>query len=204
MEKAIKKYTVYVHTNKINGKKYVGITSMKPELRWANGYGYRGQSRFMKAIRKYGWHNFAHEILYTNLEKSNAEAIEKELIKEYKSANSKHGYNSDNGGISKIEFSEEHRDNIRKSRAHIQMSEKTKEKISNATKGKNNYWYGKKRPIEQYKHTPVICIETGDVYISIAEATRKNNVATGSISKCCNGKMKTAGGYHWGFVEEDN
>ena len=34
-------WTVYMHVNKINGKKYVGITSQKPEERWKNnGIGY--------------------------------------------------------------------------------------------------------------------------------------------------------------------
>lgn len=50
-----KKFFVYVHTNKINNKKYVGITSKeRPELRWGkNGYGY-ANSVFYNAIVKYG------------------------------------------------------------------------------------------------------------------------------------------------------
>ena len=46
---AEKKWCVYMHTNKINGKKYVGITCKIPRKRWENGKGYKGQ-RFYLAI----------------------------------------------------------------------------------------------------------------------------------------------------------
>ena len=34
------KFIVYSHVNKITNVTYVGITKRKPELRWANGFGY--------------------------------------------------------------------------------------------------------------------------------------------------------------------
>lgn len=52
-------WTVYVHTNLINGKKYIGITSMSPEKRWRNGTGYTCGA-FKSAIAKYGWDGFSH------------------------------------------------------------------------------------------------------------------------------------------------
>jgi len=33
-------WTVYIHVNKMNGKKYIGITSRNVKRRWKSGYGY--------------------------------------------------------------------------------------------------------------------------------------------------------------------
>ena len=41
----MKKYTIYIHKNKINGKVYIGQTSQKPEKRWDNGRGYETSSK---------------------------------------------------------------------------------------------------------------------------------------------------------------
>ena len=69
-------------------------------------------------------------------------------------------------------------------------SEETKRKISEAQKGKfiNRKDLSKK----------VLCIETGEVFESAHEASRKTGI--NNISLACNGKRKTAGGYHWGYV----
>lgn len=49
-----RKYIVYIHKNKINGKVYVGITHYtNPEKRWS--YGYCGNPYFQSAISKYGF-----------------------------------------------------------------------------------------------------------------------------------------------------
>ena len=90
-------FSVYCHTNKINNKKYIGITSKKPEVRWNNGLGYKKQY-FWQAIQKYGWDNFEHEILYNNLTQEEAQNKEKDLIKLYQTNNNKYGYNRSDGG----------------------------------------------------------------------------------------------------------
>lgn len=69
-----KKFCVYKHTNRINGKVYIGITSQKVQERWGSqGQKYKGSTYFYHAIQKYGWDNFDHEILFTNLTQAEAE-----------------------------------------------------------------------------------------------------------------------------------
>lgn len=104
-----KKYCVYVHTNKANGKKYVGITSMLPEKRWANGRGYRSNRLFYRAIQKYGWDGFAHEVLEGGLTKQSAYEMEVELIRSMQLTNPEHGYNLDKGGNGSNRITEETR-----------------------------------------------------------------------------------------------
>lgn len=90
-------FYVYKHTNKTNGKVYIGITSMTPSERWKNGKGYTS-GYFKKAVEKYGWDNFTHEILFDGLTKKQAAQKEIELIALYKSNNPKFGYNLSIGG----------------------------------------------------------------------------------------------------------
>lgn len=94
---AEKKYIVYKHTNKINGKSYIGITGQaRYKKRWGNGSGYIKQYKFYNAIQKYGWDGFEHTVLYKSLSLEEACRIEKELIIKYDSI--KNGYNVNEGG----------------------------------------------------------------------------------------------------------
>lgn len=49
----------------------------------------------------------------------------------------------------------------------------------------------------------VVCIETNEVFDSIAEASKKMKIGKVCISTVCRGKQKTAGGYTFKYVEED-
>lgn len=99
----MKKYYVYKHTNKTNGKVYIGITGQQPEDRWKYGYGYQSQQIFWRAIQKYSWDGFTHEILFSGLTKEEAKRKEVELIALYKSNCTRYnspsyGYNATDGG----------------------------------------------------------------------------------------------------------
>lgn len=103
------------------------------------------------------------------------------------------------------------------------LSEKTKEKLSKANKEKivseeqrkkiSDALTGlKRRPytdeekilmrVRSPKNRAVVCITTGEEFISISDAHRKTGINAGHISSCCSGKRKTAGGMQWGYLEK--
>ena len=91
-------YKVYVHINKVNGKRYYGITKQEPKKRWQNGKKYGNNDHFTNAINYYGWDNFDHIILFTELDELSAKNKEKELIKYHCTKDREFGYNCTDGG----------------------------------------------------------------------------------------------------------
>lgn len=176
----MKKYIVYKHTNKTNGKVYIGITCQKSEKRWMNGYGYRRNDHFFKSILKYGWDNFEHEILYENLEKMQAELLEISLIRFYDSTNPDKGYNIRVGG-SASDCSDETRKKISESNKGRKFSDEHKRKLSESHKGYTVLPETRKKISESFKghpywgggghKQPVVCVETGVEYESYGEAS---------------------------------
>ena len=95
-------YVLYKHTNRHNGKVYIGITN-NVSRRWRNnGIEYKPQkgnaSRFWNAIKKYGWDSFNHEIILSGLSAADANQKEIDFIEKYQSTNPSKGYNIALGG----------------------------------------------------------------------------------------------------------
>lgn len=226
-------YYIYKHTAP-NGKVYIGQTQQNPpEKRWLNGKGYPCNIYFTNAINKYGWDNFKHEILYSKLTREEANEIEVQLIEEYKSFDREFGYNIELGGNSIGKHSEkskekmsnshkgkkltdEHKKHIKeslenqteetrkkKSLSHIGLkhSEETKLKMSEIQKMRTQQEIN---DIYKNQSKRVLCVETGIIYDSTRVIERLLNISSSQISRVCNGKAKTAGGYHWRFYMEDN
>ena len=97
----MKNYCVYCHTTPSN-RKYVGI-SCDPQKRWNEGKGYSKNYVFYRAIRKYGWENIRHDILFDGLSLEDAKEVETRLISEWQLTDRKYGYNlvSEKDGICK-------------------------------------------------------------------------------------------------------
>lgn len=93
-------YCIYLHRNLINGKVYIGQTKFgdNPNKRWQGGEGYKRQINFYEDISKYGWDNFDHIILASNLTLERANALEIKFIEDYQSTDPQYGYNIMSGG----------------------------------------------------------------------------------------------------------
>lgn len=94
---------VYQITNTVNGKLYIGITQ-NIERRWKEHRKVLLESNkeynkvLYRAIRKYGIENFKFEVLFDNLDISEAESTEIMLIKELNTLSHNNGYNVTTGG----------------------------------------------------------------------------------------------------------
>ena len=221
-------YTVYRHKNKINGKIYIGITMQEPEKRWGiDGCNYKSSPHFYAAIQKYGWDNFEHEILFTNLTKEEACLKEQELIKKYDSMDRDFGYNSTSGGESFVmneetkqkisqsmlgnknglghPCSEEKKKKISESQKGRKFTEEHKQKLSEAAKNRHTPCSEQaKENIRKASHKkPIYCQELNTVYESVQECARQLNLYPSTIVKVCKGKLKTTGGYHLSYYNND-
>ena len=102
-----RRYTLYCHINKSNGKMYFGITKNTISQRYHGSHGYVGCPIFYNAIKKYGWDNFIHLALYEHFTRQEAELAEIIFIHTFDTTNPKRGYNIQSGGQSTGEVSEE-------------------------------------------------------------------------------------------------
>ena len=226
-------YFVYVHINKINGKTYVGQTN-NIKRRWrSNGIEYEKSHYFYNAIQKYGWDNFEHKILKEGLTKKHADEYEEYYINFYHSRYNENGYNIREAG-SHGSLSKETKDKISntmsekglwkgdKNPRHIDPlvgdrngmygkhhTEETKQKISNALKGRT-LSEERKQQISTFMNTnhprarKVRCIETGEIYNSARKAAEAYGVGHSSISRVCNGERKSIKNLHWEwYIEND-
>ena len=115
---------VYVITNKINQKRYVGIGCGKKGVqeRWRQykKYNCKGQSRLYNALKLYGVDNFKFEVILETDDVDNAKRSEMYLIDVWNLQDDRFGYNITAGGDSGM--------------VGIKLSEETKQKIGEKSK----------------------------------------------------------------------
>ena len=96
------KYVIYMHTNTITGKSYIGKTTQGMKRRWQTHLSESKRceyhNKFHNSVRKYGTDCWDHEVLYVSFEKDDQHLyeIEERLILDWDTFYN--GYNSCGGG----------------------------------------------------------------------------------------------------------
>lgn len=217
MQKSEKNYKVYMHIFP-NGKAYIGITRQEPKVRWGGGNGYVRNEYMYRAIKKYGWENIEHIVLFDGLSKNDACEIEKELIKKHKTNNKNFGYNIESGGQCSS-LAESTKQKLREAHTGKRASEETKGKMSASRKrflSENPEYYKKNlenimcavEKAAELKRKSVIQYDLDGNFLAVWNSTREAERVLGiyhsHIAKCCNKvpKYNTAGGYRWEYADK--
>lgn len=198
----------------------MGITSQNPpEKRWANGKGYGRGLPVRNAIEKYGWENVKKHIVTSHLTQSEADSFERFLITTMNLTDRRYGYNLAPGGFSRKGF---------------KVSEETKQKLRETHKGTHqgpdNPFYGKKHTkkslekmakaqlgshhtAEHRQHeseaqrrigSPCKCLETGEEYGSIIEASEATGIPYDHIKGVLKGDRQSTHGTHWVYTGKND
>lgn len=197
---------IYMWTNTLNGKRYIGqsVDLSKRLSRYKGGH-FKGQRALYAAFKKYGKENFVFEILWssTTLDIDALNNFERDFIYLFDTM-APNGYNLKEGG-NNGKLSDETKKKIGESNKNI--SNETRQKMSEASKGnkrclgrklseetKHRIGKANKRPILQYSLDGTLIRE----WDSAADAEKELNINKG-IYKCLKGKSKTSGKFIWKY-----
>lgn len=163
-EEANKPYGfIYITTNLINGKKYVGQKVFSKYYQTYLGSGVL----LAKAIKKYGKENFVRETIATAYFKKELDSLKIEFIESYNATISKDYYNiafGGDGGSTRLgtHNSEEHRKRISETNTGMHFSEEARKHMSEAhigiQKGEKHPMFGKHHTEEAKRKIGESCV----------------------------------------------
>ena len=175
---------IYKHTNLVHeGWSYIGQTMYTTGQRWkSDGSGYQKNYVFRRAIEKYGWDNFSHEIIEDNIPPEKLDEREKFWISFYhtyigdpecKGYNMTEGGNVGRGRICREDTKQKTSETLK---GHS-VSDSVAKRVSECSKGRKHTpeTIAKIAAANHGRDTspqPIKCLETGIVYKSINEASK--------------------------------
>lgn len=217
-------HVVYIHTCKVNGKCYVGITNKTAEERFVEHClaAKRGSKfAFHAAIRKYGEDAWDTDVVATVESRDEAHELEVRHIAERRATERKFGYNMTAGGdgIVGLERSADHCKAISESLKGHSVSNETRAKLSRY-RGERASFYGRKQSQEwrdkiahimatnhpmkgmrgeksPFASTFIVTTPTGDEIeiTGLSEWCRQNGLTHSAMSLVASGKRKHHKGY---------
>lgn len=185
--------TIYLITNTINGKVYVGqTTKTKPVDRWKQhkrnmNYDPYKSIALYRAMRKYGVENFTWEIVVAGVPEALLDDLETNCIAAY------NGYTK---GYNMLEEGNTMRGYV--------FSSEVLTHLSKIRKGKEPVNKGKKFPELSGKNSPssipVVCIDTKQRFHSAKEAATTMGLCHSSVVAVCKGRRNKTKGYRFRYA----
>jgi len=173
---------IYFVTNKLNGKQYVGQTTVG---RNKVGHG----MAMTKAYELYGKENFLYEQICNNINNRNTlNCLEKFWISVFGTI-APNGYNIESGGSDKGEVAASTRQKMSVLLKGRPMKQETKEKIRLAMLGAKNPFYGKTHTPEVVKK--IIAANVGKTTVITEEQKKKIGAANAGEKNGMYGKKHT-------------
>ena len=208
---------IYITTNLINGKRYLGQKIF--DEKWK---GYLGSGVVLRAaIKKYGKENFSRNIINICYSADELNSIEYELSVFFDVVESDDWYNVVYGGGSTpgLRHTDETKQKLREYNLGKERPQEVKEKIGQSM---SRVLRGRAFSNEHKQHISearlglknpgcrtVYCIELDEIFWGAKAAENKYKIDNGSICKCCRGKCKTIGKHpisgislRWKYVDD--
>jgi hypothetical protein len=184
---------IYVVTNKLNGKEYVGQTEGKLKRRFNRHCNETACPALNSAIKKYGRDNFVITAIQECGSKTELNIMEKHHIS-LRNSEAPNGYNLTPGGQT-----------IRPDLPGRKLTQREKEKISTTLKKKmNDPVVVERLRMSQPSMIQIVCHQNGVVYFSVNDAARKLGLTKSKILDNLNGKAKHTKGYSFSVYFKDD
>lgn len=198
---------IYLITNIVNGKQYVGQTRRKAQRRWRQHItDSKHKSALHNAINKYGEDSFYLQILDEANSQEELNELERHWIFELSTLKPS-GYNLTTGGGADYTVSESTRQKVSASWENREISSETKTKMSESWKKKfalDPEHKAKKvaHLAKAYGHNrvPILCKENETTYVSITAAARALGVDATMISRQLKGKCRRVKGFTFEYA----
>lgn len=218
---------IYVTTNLINGKMYVGQRKIREGWRTYRGSGHA----LRKAIKKYGYQNFDRKIIDIAFNQDELNSLEYYYVKVFGAMNKRYWYNICEGGRcgaaklyeKEVSLYDVHGVLINKYKSltiATKESGDSRDVIRNNCNGKTkvtqkgHVWRWGDEPFNKYNieyndNPKCRSVDSYDLsgnfiktYYGEKEAERQTGVSHSSITDCCNGKKSSANDIVWRWQGE--
>lgn len=222
---------IYITTNMVNGKRYIGQKMFYGKKKWQN---YLGSGKLLKkAIKKYEKENFTRDIVDIAYSQDELDKLEIEWIKNYNAIEDENYYNIALGGNGGNTFSGKSEEELLKIKKKISNSLRGNlnpnfgnHKLKGVLLGNLNPMYGKNHSMEAKermskarkgkKHTwgstnkKVICLTTGLIFGCIKQAgdfytVKAQNISSNCIKPYINksaGKLSDGTKLKWKYISD--